>query len=419
MLALALALPAGVAGCHDKPVAAAKEAAPREPAASAAYYLDRGALEQKYGRGPQATAAYRAAIEHGDGAVQGRAWAALSQLREEAGDIEGAIEAEQKALAATGSGDTGSAEDAGTGPARDRREMLLRLAELSARIDLQEEANDAYLQAIQDTTARIEKNRIRGRYVAWLGRAELLQQRIEDWREAADAGDEEALWLLSIAFGGASGSAPGIAVGTGPEGVAPSWPELVGIYQRLHAMYPEDQSLRAALQEAYERTGQTDQAVALVEPPEVEPDHQTPAMRCPQGMMPDTPKPGEVARVEQVVGVYLRGQKRDQARQEALALAARDQELGVWADVAAARLLWVVGDTDQADRALARAARRARTPGERRLVAARQLEGLERRGDTRGRAALLERWERSTDPCLVEAARAREAEQARLEGKSE
>jgi len=428
--ALALAAPACRCGGDTKgqsaPVSAKvvdKQACTDQDAkgvGSAAWYLDLGALRERYGDEAGAGNEYRRALECTGTTLEVlAAQVGLARIEQAQGNRDAAIRALEAARAKLAEATASPNEEmAASGPTfgvaalPGAREIARRLARLYAEAGRTEDADAIYAAETAKATELHHQNELRLERIAMHAKAGTLAAEVAAWKETMEVGkaDEDTLWLLAIGLGGARLRAIGLAGPPEPTSGTeePDWVALGGVLEKLGELRPDDMRIREALLDAYERAGRVEKAVAVAEMPLPDAGGNQPEVAraqaaCPGGLVPHRSTPASVATAERVAWTLQRMGKRDRALQvvEKLASQGGRGEAGIQGLTRAARLLGTLGEPGRAEQVLARAAKAARSAEDRRLIEAERAGLLERDPErVHELVRLYQAWQSSGDPCL-------------------
>jgi tetratricopeptide (TPR) repeat protein len=379
---------------------------------SSSYYLELGALQERFGDPQGAAADYQKAIELADKpALAAQGWERLARIKEGQHDGAGAIAALQKALAELEkTGGPKKAPGAAASPPAVPglgNDIPLRLGRLLLEHGSREQAEQWFARANAEASSPWQLEEAVRQEVTAYRAAHLLDDAIAAREKilAERPNDELALRFLTLAWSVAAPAQPATPDGGArpTEGAA----KIVSAYERLHALRPDDPQVRQSLIVAYERAGAYEKAIALLRA-EAQPSGRAapagpslgPAGQC-GGLILAPPSPA-LGKLEEIVQLYVRaGQK-----EKALAETARLARGGLDGALLGVRLYRQQARPDLAKQTLAAAGKLARTQDEQRAVAVARADLLLRNGEAKELAALLEQWQKSGDPCLAgEAAR--------------
>ena len=367
---------------------------------SAAFHLEIGGIHERFEDVAGAVEHFsRAAALAEDPASRSQAYSALGRAKEAAGDVDGAIEALERArveLERVG-------KDQPIVPGGE--DVLIRLARLEAGRGRVAEALSLCERALSAAANPWQRDQLQRLEVELHRKAGTLAKRLSAAEKALERspGDDAALRFVRIAL-----------ADDGPQGPSPTptaearsrEEKLIRVYGRLIDLHPDDSQLRRTLQELLERAGRTDDAVKLVTAaPAADP------MACASALAQPPPSATLQGAIEAIRIRARAGQSREaRAQTEKLAgLAGRE---GAAAYVAAADLLLEQGAPERAVELISRTARNASSPEERRQLSIAQERISSQAGRTGEAKALLAQWKRSEDPCLRLVAAQREQQQA-------
>lgn len=408
-------------GCKGKKAAAPPAAAgsavpagmarpPRPRIASPMFELDIGSVHERYQDANGAAEHYaKAAAAAENGVDRARAFAALSRVKELAGNRDAAIEALERARQAL------SAHRPPAGPARamgQGDDILPRLARLYLDRGLVNEAQKVVDEALATPREGWQREEVLRVQADLWQKAGILEAKLAEKERALELPmpDEGDLWFLAAALGrdllprdGATGFGPmrPADVRNGKQGqlsqASPTAGKLVRVYERLHELRPGDAQVRNSLMSLLERAGRTDDAVTLALSA---PEGSTACMDGPVGLPPSN----AFSAVVEAARIRVRAGQAKQAVAEVEREAAQAKRDGIPGYLALARLYLELRQPKLASKAIDQAARDARSALERRQIALARARFLSASGAASELATLHAEWRKSGDPCLARAA---------------
>jgi tetratricopeptide (TPR) repeat protein len=369
---------------------------------SADFHLEIGRVYQRFGDAATAAEHFTRATQFAASAETTiQAHTAGGQLKEAAGDVEGAITSFEKALAVS----------RGAAASGTRQEIALQLGGLYVqrqRFSDAERLYDDLLRSAREVWQRTQVQRAQIELYRRVGNLEPLVAKMEA-AAAADAVDETTLRFLAT-FYAHEVLAPGPRHG-GPETV--DWRRPLPVYEQLYRLHPEDLEIRRTLQMLLERSGRIDDAADLAAKPAN--SAPTAESECPGGLVPARIH-ADLAAAAEAVRVRWRAGQREVALAQTAKLAVSGRRHGVGAYLVAAQLYAEQGRFDLGSRALQDANRKARSPDDVTQVALAHEQELQRVRRAAELESLYASWARSPNACLRLAARERASQPLQLSG---